>query len=83
MFEMHTDPDTGLHYIKRVQDEETKNHKAYNEDIQTTFMPEIKDNKMCPIQSYLTQLYSLSLDSDYLWQTPKFTKFTENPTVRT
>ena len=46
-------------------------------------MPEMKENKMCPVQSYLTYLYSLSKDSDHLWQTPKFTKFPQDPRVRT
>ena len=37
---------------------------------------------MCPVQSFLTYLYSLSKESNNLWQTPKFTEFPEDPKVR-
>ena len=69
-FKMFTDATTGLNYIKRVEDEETKNHKNYDEDITTAFMPEIKNSKMYPVQSYLTYLYLLSKDLPDLWQSP-------------
>ena len=67
----------------RKEDEGTKNHKSYNGDITTAFMPEMKDNRMCPVQSYLMYLYSLTRDVDALWQTPKFTNFPEDPKIRT
>ena len=68
-FKLFTDVNTGSYYIKKVIDEETKNHKDAEQDITTAFMPGIPDNRMCPVQSYLTYFYSLSSDSEELWQT--------------
>ena len=58
-----------------MKDEETKNHKEYDGDITTGFMPKIPDIKYCPIQSYLTYFYSLNKESEMLWQTPRYTNF--------
>ena len=81
-FKLFTDPDTNLKYLKPVQDEETKNHKEYDQDITTGFMPEMPDNKYYPIQSYLTYLYSLNKNYNLLWQTPRYTNFPADPKVR-
>ena len=80
-FEVTTDQDTGIRYVTKVKDEETKNHKETDEDIVCGFMPEIKDSKYCPVKSYLKYLNALSPKSDKLWQTPKFTEFPEDPNV--
>ena len=64
IFKLMTDADTGMNYIKKVKDEEIKNHKNYNEDITTAFMSETKNNKMCPVQSYLVYFYSLNRESN-------------------
>ena len=78
-FALKRDPDTNLCYIVKVVDEETKNHKETDKDIITGFMPEIPNCKMCPVQSFLTYLYSLSPECENLWQVPKFTNFPTNP----
>ena len=82
-FALRKDPDTEFSYIAKVMDEETKNHKETDSEIITGFMPEIPYCKMCPVQSFLTYLYSLSPEVDHLWQTPKFTDFPANPRIRT
>ena len=69
-FQLITDKDTGVHYIKKVKDEETKNHKETDKDIVTGFMPEIKGSKFCPVTSYLMYVNALSYKSEKLWQTP-------------
>ena len=82
-FMLSTNPETGVKFIHKVVDEETKNHKEVDGQIVTAFMPEMGyDNKKCPVQSNLTYLYSLRNDSNKLWQSPKFTDFPEDPRVR-
>ena len=82
-FKLSTDPATNIKYIEKIADEETKNHKETDGQIITGFMPEMENNhKMCPVQSFLTYLYSLSKESDALWQSPKFTEYPEDPKVR-
>ena len=66
-FKMMTDVDTGLNYIMKQKDEETKNHKLCDKNITTAFMPELKNNKLCPVQSFLPCIYSLSPESNFLW----------------
>ena len=80
-FKLVNDVDTGMSYIKCDKDKLTKNHKNYDEEMTTTFMPEMKNNKHCPVQSFLTYLCSLHKDSDSLWQNPRYTRFPEDPRV--
>ena len=81
-FEIMTDPDTGVRYVTKAIDEETKNHKETDQDIISGFMPENKDSKYCPVKSYLRYLNALSPRSEKLWQTPKFEEFpTDGSTV--
>ena len=83
-FKLSTDPLTGTKFIECPEDEETKNHKEVDGNIITAYMPELgHENKLCPVTSYLTYLYSLSKESESLWQTPKFTCFPEDPRNRT
>ena len=83
-FKLSTDPTTSTKFIEKAEDEETKNHNKVDGDIATGFMPELpNDHCLCPMTSYLMYLYSLSKDSNSLWQTPKFTKFLEDPRQRT
>ena len=65
----------------KVEDEETKNHKETDAPIVSGFMPEIPNCKICPVQLFLTYLYSLSPNNDNLRQSPKFTEFPGNPYV--
>ena len=83
-FKLSTDPTTGVKFIEKVMDEETKNHKEVDGQLVTGYMTELpNDHKLWPLQSYLTYLYSLSPDSNELWQSPKFTNFPEDPRIRT
>ena len=65
-FKIFTDSTTGLKYIKKVKDEETKYHKETDQDIITGFMPEIKDSKYCPVSSYIKYVNALSSRSEKL-----------------
>ena len=74
-FEVMTDQDTGLRYVKIAKDEETKNNKEIDQDIITGFMPEMRGDKMCPVTSYLRYINALSPRSEKLWQILKFDHF--------
>ena len=78
-FALKRDEETGFCYIAKVMDEETKNHKETDTAIITGYMPEIPNNKMCPVHSYLTYVCGLSPEVDNLWQVAKFTEFPANP----
>ena len=41
-------------------------------------MPELPQNKYCPVQSFLTYKTSLTHDKDFLWQKSKMIKFPAN-----
>ena len=70
-------------YVELAVDEETKNHKEVDKDIDSPFMPEIRDSKYCPVTTYLTYCMSLTKYSDYLWELPKFCHFPSDPRIRT
>ena len=69
-FKLVTDRDTDISYITRAEDEEIKNHKELDRsmDITSGYMPEMTGSKYCPVQSFLTYLYSLDLKVPFLWQ---------------
>ena len=56
-------------FVKKVKDELTKNHKN-PEQIITGYMPENKDDKLCPVCSFHMYIEHLDPDNEYLWQTP-------------
>ena len=66
---------TNRSFVIKVRDEETKNHKECDSDIDSPFMPEIPESKYCPVQSYLTYLYALDKSVDFLWQQPRMKRF--------
>ena len=72
LFKLVTDVKSGLRYIVKVMDEETKYHKSIDDEITTAQMPEIAGHKLCPVSSFLKYLNALSPKSDKLWQTPKY-----------
>ena len=74
-FKLKQDPATGINYIEKVQDKETKNHRETDSDIITAYMPEIAGSKMCPVMSYITYVSALSPETEYLWQSCKYNKF--------
>ena len=53
-------------YIELSVDEETKNHNEVDSNIDSPFVPEIKDSKYCPVTSYLTYIMCLSRYVPYL-----------------
>ena len=71
-FKLVQDDNTKITYIKKVEDEETKNHKETDSEIITAFMPEQKGSKMCPVMSYTTYLSALSPKCEFLWQQSRF-----------
>ena len=73
-FKIVRDHETDVRYITRGKDE-TKNHKAVDQDINAGYMPEMPGSKYCLVQSYLTYLYSLDKKSNFLWQHPKMKHF--------
>ena len=81
-FKLSFDEQRGIRYIKLAKDKETKNHKEVDQDIESGFLPEMKDSKYCPVTSYLTYIMSLSCQSDLMWQQPKFHQFPTNPRER-
>ena len=80
-FKMTTDPNSGIRYIVKALDEETKNHKECDKDIISGIMPEMQGTKFCPVASYMRYLNALSTKTNNLWQTPKFTNFPTDPNV--
>ena len=77
-FEVKTDEATGIAYIDKIEDEQTKNHQEVDSEIITAFMPEQRGSKMCPVMSFTTYVSALSPKSDKLWQSVKFKDFNYN-----
>ena len=77
-FKVLTDRNSGERYVMKVRDEETKNHKEMDQDIISGFMPEMKGDKYCPVDSYIRYINALSPKSDKLWQTAKFKTFPQD-----
>ena len=70
-FQLKRHADSGLRYIEKCYDEQTKNHQMDYSDIQTACMVEVPDSKYCPVTSFLKYLSHLSpLITDF-WQYPK------------
>ena len=79
-FKLVTDPNSGIKFIEKTMDEETKNHKETDQNIISGYMAEIKDSEYCPVKSYLRYFNALSPKSDKLWQTAKFDEFPQDGT---
>lgn len=76
-FKIKTHPDTGLKYITKQIDEQTKNHQGNEEaDIISGHMPEMPNHpNICPVNSFYTYVKMLDPEVPWLWQTPKFRYF--------
>lgn len=75
-FDLHFDVETRIAYVRKVQDEMTKNHKQNDNEIITGFMPQLLDadgrpHKMCPVRSFENYMAHLHPNLDALWQQPK------------
>ena len=70
-FKLNVHANTGLKYITKAYDKQTKNHQIQHEDISTACMPEIPGNPLCPVKNFMTYLNHLSPLMEDLWQYPK------------
>ena len=69
-FILELDANTGIRYIKKNIDEQTKNHQLDTEMINAS-MPELPNSDRCPVNNFLTYLSKLHPRCEYLWQQPK------------
>ena len=59
-------------YVVKQVDEMTKNHKTIDEKV-SGFMPENKDDPLCPVKSFRKYIEHLHPENEYLWQKAKET----------
>ena len=69
-FKLETDINTGIKYIRKDIDEQTKNHQMDTEFVNST-MTEMPNSPPCPVASFMTYMTKLHPKCDYLWQQPK------------
>ena len=75
-FKLEYDTEIQMAYVKKVQDEVTKNHQELNSEIITGFMPEIIDpttgipHRLCQVRSFENYIGKLNPVSNMLWQQP-------------
>ncbi len=72
MFKVHTDPETGLHFVKKVIDQEDKNHKSNENELISGAIPELNNKCFCPVNLFQAYLALLHPDVNFLWQAPWF-----------
>ena len=75
MFSLAFDSETGITYIRKVQDEMSKNHHETYQEIVTGFMPQLLNADGCPhkirrARSFENYLSHLNPNIDSLWQRP-------------
>ena len=70
-FQINTHQGTGLKFITKVMDEQTKNHQVDQSDLITACMIETPGSKMCPIKSFMKYVDHLSQLIPDLWQYAK------------
>ena len=74
-FQLKKHTDSGLRYIVKCYDEQTKNHQMDITDIQTACMVEVPDSKYCPVKSFLKYKSHLSPLINDFWQYSKETNW--------
>ena len=80
-FEVFFDQKSETWFVKKVRDELTKNHRD-REQIVSGFMPENRDDPLCPVASFRKYQEHLSPKNDYMWQSPlEHGKLKSNPNV--
>ena len=73
-FKLEYDEESRITYLRKVEDEITKNHQETDSEVITVFMPQIIDiqtglpHKLCPIRSYENYIGQLHPQNDMLWQ---------------
>ena len=70
MFKVFLNQATDHEYVAKVEDEATKNHKETDNNILTNFMPQNKEDKMCPMRSFKLYMSHLHPENKFLWQSP-------------
>ena len=75
-FKLEFDPNSKITYVRKVQDELTKNHHETDRELVTGFMPQLKSSdgtvsKLCLVRSFENYVDLLDKKVNYLWQKPK------------
>ena len=60
---------TEMWYVYKDQDELNENHKDIEEKM-SGFMPENRDDPLCPVKSFRKYLEHLNPENNFLWQSP-------------
>ena len=68
-FKLQFDTRSEIWYVIKDIDELTKNHKDIDELV-SGFMPENRDDHLCPVRSFRIYMEHLNPENDFLWQTP-------------
>lgn len=82
-FQLIFDNETRIAYVKKVQDELTKNHRESDNEMITGFMPQLldtngKSHRLCPVRSFENYVNALNPTINNLWQQPfKMKKFNQ------
>ena len=79
-FNLCYDAETKMSYVKKVEDELTKNRREKDNELITGFMLQILDSdgtphRLCPVQSFENYIGFLNEQSEYLWQKPNFKRY--------
>ena len=69
-FKLQLDQNTGIRYITKQMDEQTKNHQD-DLEFYSGHMPELKGSTYCPVTSFLRYVSKLHPQCDALWQQVK------------
>ena len=67
-FKLDFDEKTELWRVVKAKDELTKNHKEIGSII-SGIMPQNKDDRLCPVSSYVKYTSHLNPENEFLWQT--------------
>ena len=77
-FKLMFDTDTGITYMKKVQDKMSKNHHETNQEIIMGFMPQMvnanKPHHLHPVRSFENYVNNLNPKIDNMWQRPLTSK---------
>lgn len=70
-FVLRRDPDTNKEFIRKYEDEMSKNHRAGDKESSSGIMPENPDSPLCPVKSFKLYFSKLHPGCDSLWQRPR------------
>ena len=68
-FKLHFDQQSEEWWVVKAKDELTKNHRDI-ESLIGGIMPQNKDDKLCPVRSFMMYKEHLNPENDFLWQVP-------------